>query len=117
MLRLYDAGELLDVQIVTEGGRTVGNPTACRLLPRPLRIGRTAEIHFPAIRKLDVPRTPAERAVLRLEGGDFDPGSGGKRIPVPTQTEQYRRRSAFNSPVFHRTVRLGHVDLQPGMRI
>src|SRR5690349_1088708 len=81
------------------------------------RIGGAAEIHFSAVRELDVSRTGAERAILRLEGGDFDLCSGGERIPVPPLAQQYGERSTFDAPPVHRAVWFRDVDDEPGMRI
>src|SRR5262245_21303274 len=45
-----------------------------------VRGSRTAEIQTPAIRKLQVPRIRAQRAILRLKADDLDLGAGGQRI-------------------------------------
>src|SRR5215471_21268820 len=81
------------------------------------RICRAAQIHFPAVRKLDISRTGPERSIFRLESDDFDLRAGGKRIPVPAQAEQNRGRTAFDSPSFGCSIGLWYVDLQPGMRV
>lgn len=85
-------------------------------VPRGARAGRAGE-QARAVRERHVTAVGAKRTVDGLVALDEHLDAGGDRVAAPAAAHQGSRRAGLDHPGVDRAVLVGHVDVQPGVRV